>query len=135
MNKGNRQLRSYKKMKMKLALDALIPREDFDVKDESGLSVGRNKMTISVPELEYDSFFFSAIKKPDFQRETNEWEPDKVYELVKSFLDGELVPAVILWKSISNYIFVIDGSHRLSALAAWINDDYGDGLISRQYFR
>jgi hypothetical protein len=121
-------------MKMKLALDALIPREDFDVKDESGLSVGRNKMTISVPELEYDSFFFSAIKKPDFQRETNEWEPDKVYELVKSFLDGELVPAVILWKSISNYIFVIDGSHRLSALAAWINDDYGDGLISRQYF-
>ena len=26
---------------------------------------------------------------------------------------------------------MIDGSHRLSALAAWINDDYGDGAISK----
>lgn len=121
-------------MNMKVILDALIPREDFDIKDEYGVSVGRNKMTISVPDLEYESFTFSAIKKPDFQRETNEWTPDKIVNLITCFLEGELIPSIILWKSVSNYIFVIDGSHRISALAAWINDDYGDGEISRKFF-
>lgn len=55
-------------------------------------------------------------------------------ELVKSFIEGELIPAIILWRSSGNYIFVIDGSHRLSALASWINDDYGDGPISMEYY-
>ncbi len=121
-------------MSTKVVLDALIPREDFDIRDESGVAVNRNRQTISVPDLEYDSFLFSAIKKPDFQRETNEWTPQKIYQLVHSFLEGELIPSIILWKSISNHIFVIDGSHRISALAAWINDDYGDGEISRIFF-
>lgn len=31
-------------------------------------------------------------------------------------------------------MFVIDGAHRLSALVAWVNDDYGDGAISRKFF-
>jgi hypothetical protein len=118
----------------KIVLDALIPREDFDVKDQNIIALGRNKTTLSIPDLEYDSFFFSTIRKPDFQRETNEWDANKVVELVKSFIEGELIPAIILWRSSGNYIFVIDGSHRLSALAGWINDDYGDGPISMEYY-
>ena len=43
--------------------------------------------------------------------------------LIESFLDGELIPAVILWQS-ATHIFVIDGGHRLSALLAWAHDDY-----------
>ena len=121
-------------MAMKTILDALIPREDFDIKDESGVAVNRNVLTMSVMDLDYNSFMYSAIKKPDFQRETNEWSPEKVYQLVLSFLEGELIPSIILWKSISNHIFVIDGSHRVSALVAWVNDDYGDGFISREFF-
>lgn len=121
-------------MSAKVILDALIPREDFDIKDESGVAVNRNILTMSVTDLDYNSFLYSAIKKPDFQRETNEWTPEKVHQLVLSFIEGELIPSIILWKSISNHIFVIDGSHRVSALAAWINDDYGDGLISRKFF-
>lgn len=118
----------------KVVLDALIPREDFDVEDQNQIAFGRNKTTLSIPDLEYDSFFFSNIRKPDFQRETNEWDGNKIAELVKSFIEGELIPAVILWRSSGNYIFVIDGSHRLSALSSWINDDYGDGEISRNYY-
>jgi hypothetical protein len=119
----------------KVVLDALIPREDFDIKDESGVAVNRNILTMSVTDLDYNSsFLYSAIKKPDFQRETNEWDSSKIYQLVLSFIEGELIPSVILWKSVSNHIFVIDGSHRISALAAWVNDDYGDGLISRKFF-
>ena len=29
---------------------------------------------------------------------------------------------------------MIDGSHRLSALSAWVNNDYGDGEISKQFY-
>lgn len=121
-------------MVTKVVLDALIPREDFDLKDESGVAVNRNVLTMSVTDLDYNSFMYSAIKKPDFQRETNEWTPEKIYQLVLSFIAGELIPSIILWKSMSNHIFVIDGSHRISALAAWVNDDYGDGPISREFF-
>lgn len=76
--------------------------------------VSRNKTTLSIEDLEYDSFFFTALRKPEFQRETNEWSEEKVYSFIKSFLSGELVPAIILWKNKNGYIFVIDGAHRLS---------------------
>ncbi len=118
-----------------VTLDALVPREDFDIITEAGsMENTRNKATLSIEDLKYDSFFFSALRKPIFQRETNEWDPAKVCGIVESFLNGELIPAIILWRSQSGYIFVIDGAHRLSSLAAWINDDYGDGNISREYY-
>lgn len=44
------------------------------------------------------------------------------------------MPAIILWRSPSNDVFVIDGSHRLSSLVAWVQDDYGDGNTSREFF-
>ena len=34
-------------MSVKVVLDALIPREDFDLKDESGVAVNRNVLTMS----------------------------------------------------------------------------------------
>lgn len=54
--------------------------------------------------------------------------------MIKSFVGGELIPAVILWRSQSGYLFVIDGSHRLSAIAAWVNNDYGDGKSSQSFY-
>lgn len=39
-----------------------------------------------------------------------------------------------MWRSSAGYIFVIDGSHRLSALAGWINNDYGNGDISKSFY-
>lgn len=121
-------------MASKVNLDALIPREDFEVRDEQTNSTGRNITTLSIRDLEDNSFFFSAVRKPDFQRETNEWDAQRIGDLIESFLVGDLIPAVILWRSASSYTFVIDGSHRLSALAAWINDDYGDGDISKHFY-
>jgi hypothetical protein len=73
------------------------------------------------------------LRKPDFQRETNHWNPNQVVSLLESFVNGDLVPSVILWKS-PTYLFVIDGGHRLSAMRAWIEDDYGDGALSYEYF-
>jgi hypothetical protein len=116
----------------KVNLDALIAREDFEV--EENISSGKKKETISIEDIKADSFFFPNVRKPDFQRETNEWDSTKVCELIKSFIEGDLIPAIILWRSTGGYLFVIDGSHRLSALSAWVNDDYGDGMISKNFY-
>jgi len=117
-----------------VSLDALVPREAFEVQGQQNQNIGRNIPMISIRDLERNSFFYPYLRKPDFQRETNEWDVQKICEFIESFLDGDLIPAIILWRSSSTYYFVIDGSHRLSSLIAWINDDYGDGKISKEFY-
>jgi hypothetical protein len=117
-----------------VSLDALIPREAFEVLGQPNQNIGRNVDKISIRDLEPNSFFYPYLRKPDFQRETNEWDVQKICEFIESFLDGDLIPAVILWRSSGSDYFVIDGSHRLSSLIAWINDDYGDGKISKEFY-
>jgi hypothetical protein len=112
-------------------LDALIHREDFAT-DVSGAEAPI-KQSIQISELEKDAFFYGALRKPDFQRETAEWDPARVVGLIRSFIDSELIPSVILWQN-RELLFVIDGSHRLSALIAWVQNDYGDGDRSQDFF-
>lgn len=114
-------------------LDALIPREDFSITGQNDISSVLIQ-TIPITQLERGCMVASVLRKPDFQRETNEWSPNTVCEFVKSFLDGDLIPAVILWRSTNGNLFVIDGSHRLSALISWVQDDYGDGAHSREFY-
>jgi hypothetical protein len=112
-------------------LDALIPRDDFV--SEQGDSGGSPRTTISLSELDRDGFFQNSMRKPDFQRETTHWSPATVVDLIRAFLDRDLIPAVNLWER-GNEHFVIDGAHRLSALIAWIRDDYGDRSASYAMF-
>lgn len=118
-------------MASKVNLDAMIPRADFAATDEA------YEMdlftTFKISELDRKSPIRSLLRKPDFQRETNHWTPAQVVTFLASFLDNELIPAVILWKS-PRHLFVIDGGHRLSALRAWMEDDYGDGNISTAFY-
>ncbi len=115
----------------KVNLDALIPREDFE--SDTGSRGGSDRDRISLSDLEASAFFAGTLRKPDFQRETTHWGPAAVVELIRAFLEGHLIPAVILWQS-GDYTFVIDGAHRISALIAWIRDDYGDGTASASRF-
>ncbi len=121
----------------KVNLDALIPREDFEVSDagsqDSTTTNQIDRLPLSQLETK-DNFFYPILRKPDFQRETNEWDSNKVVGLIASFVNGDLIPAIILWNTKGSYTFVIDGAHRLSALISWVNDDYGDGVISRGFF-
>lgn len=114
-------------------LDALVPREDFEVSDIDRDS-GDRIQTIQIRDLEKNTFFYQDMRKPDFQRETNEWDPNRVCALIESFVQGDLIPAIILWKNKGSFTFVLDGSHRLSALISWVNDDYGDGEISKKFY-
>jgi hypothetical protein len=128
------RLNQYRPEKMsKVNLDALIKRED--------LFRAEGKLT-ELPDLKYlridadltpTSHFFKSLRKADFQRVTSEWKPERVYGLIKSFINEDIIPACILW-SWEGYSYIIDGGHRLSALVGWINDDYGDGAISKAYF-
>lgn len=119
-------------MAQRVTLDAMIPREDFAIADEEfTLDLFQN---FSVSYLEADSAILKLLRKPDFQRETNQWSPEQIATLIASFLDNEVIPSLILWKS-PTYIFVIDGGHRLSALRSWIEDDYGDGALSLAFYK
>ena len=111
-------------------LDALIPRDDFAVDETPSRATPPDR--ISIAHLD-GHFFAGDLRKPDFQRETARWTPAQVVDLIRSFLDADLIPAVILWRA-GRSIFVIDGAHRLSALIAWILDDYGDRKTSIDHF-
>lgn len=113
-------------------LDAMIKREDFAASDAESSSF-ENVSTISLRDFTKGGLIGPSLRKPDFQRETNHWSPDQVVSLLECFVNGDLIPSVILWQS-PTYLFVIDGGHRLSVLKAWIDDDYGDGPTSQPFF-
>lgn len=125
-------------MAQKIVLDAMIRRADFwqldHEKSQELQDSSTNMRSITFENLRGESSFVLNLRKPDFQRETNQWGPSQVVGFIQSFLDGELVPSVILWLSREGFIFAIDGAHRLSALRAWIEDDYGDGKESIAFF-
>lgn len=118
-------------------LDALIKREDlFKLSDdEGGLNAASDNkiLRIDADLNPRKSHTFQTLRKADFQRETSEWNPKRIVGLVKSFIAGDIIPSIILWNW-KGLNFVIDGGHRLSALVAWITNDYGDKEISEAYF-
>ncbi|MFH1157539.1 MAG: DUF262 domain-containing protein, partial [Pseudomonadota bacterium] len=115
-------------------LDALITRDDFLV-TESSVQVGSSgKSDASRTDLVKGESFYQTLRKPDFQRETAAWSPEAICEFVSAFIEGDLIPSVILWQSPSRLSFVIDGAHRLSAIIAWLLDDYGDGVDSKIFY-
>lgn len=111
----------------------MIQRSDFSVVTTDESQTVQQIPTISLRDLQMDSFLLPNLRKPDFQRETNHWTPEQVASLIECFIKNELIPSIILWNS-QSYIFIIDGCHRLSALRAWVEDDYGDGHISKSFF-
>lgn len=113
-------------------LDAMIIRDDMAAVSGETRPSAQSRTTLSILDLD-GGFFATGLRKPDFQRETTHWGPTKVVDLIKAFVSGDLIPAVILWQR-GGETFVIDGAHRLSALLAWIHDDYGDQARSIAFF-
>ncbi|MEO6837956.1 MAG: DUF262 domain-containing protein, partial [Ginsengibacter sp.] len=104
-------------------LDALIKREDLYIAKDDNTDLQEKP---EYKELRIDSdlnptksWFFKTLKKADFQRETSEWKPERIVGLIKSFIDGDIIPSIILWNWKGSN-FIIDGGHRLSAIVAWI---------------
>lgn len=119
-------------MVQRVNLDAMIRREDF-AREIKGAGAPRIITELKLSDLLPTAAIRRQLRKPEFQRETNHWRHDQVLKLLTSFVDGDVIPSIILWRS-TNFIFVIDGAHRLSALCAWIQDDYGDGTESKNFY-
>jgi hypothetical protein len=111
-------------------LDALIQRADLAAPGEAAEDI----TSLPVMALEAKGLLYPALRKPDFQRETANWTPEQVADLISTFARRDLIPAVILWRA-GQGVFVIDGAHRLSALIAWVHDDYGTGTFPDVFFR
>lgn len=77
-------------------LDAMIKREDFATSDEVSTSF-ETVTTISLRDFTQGALIGPSLRKPDFQRETNHWSPDQVISLLECFINGDLIPSVILW--------------------------------------
>lgn len=119
----NLQIRNVKKDD-KVKLEGHILRAD--IVGSSVTNTDDSKSTISLRDLMMsdDNVFFETLRKPYFQRDTNEWSVERIERIISAFLNNMLIPSVILWNS-SEGVFIVDGAHRISALAAWVNDDYG----------
>ena len=111
-------------------LDALLTRADlFEIPD----SIISDTQVLRFSDLK-PSAIFSMLRKPDFQRETDNWTPEQIFRLIETASKGDIIPSVILWQSGAK-IFVVDGAHRLSALIAWVQDDYGAGELSLKHYQ
>ncbi len=120
-------------MANRVNLDAMIPREDFAL-EENQHTTDDHITEFPIGYLAPDSSILKLLRKPDFQRETNHWTPNQIASFIASFVDNEVIPSLIFWDSAS-YIFVLDGGHRLSALRAWMEDDYGDKALSSDFYK
>jgi Protein of unknown function DUF262/HNH endonuclease len=113
-------------------LDAFLRREDFFAESDTNKSQQEEFSEIGLTDLK--ETFLGMMRKPDFQRTTAAWDPRRVMQFIKSFSEGDLIPGLIFWNSpTTGNILVVDGAHRISALMAWIHDDYGDKRISQEF--
>lgn len=113
-------------------LDALIERQDMKGGEPRDIP---DQFTFRHTDLiKKGGMTYSVLRKPDFQRSTSFWTPEKARDMIVAYLENETIPAVIVWRSPASDLFVIDGAHRLSSIIAWINNDYGDGEISKAHY-
>ncbi len=119
---------------LRVHLDHLIKRESLRYTSLSVVNDDRTKTSIKSDDhsVRYEDImrldgWFSRIRKPDFQRETNAWTPEDCVEFLDSVVQGRIIPSIILWHSPENgYVYVLDGAHRLSVIRAWMSDDWGN---------
>lgn len=111
-------------------LDALLPRANLDAPE---IASAADVQGFKVGDLE-PGLIYNWLRKPDFQRETASWSPEQIVDLIVTFASGNIIPAIVLWQN-GQSVFVIDGAHRLSALIAWVRDDYGAGEISALHYQ
>lgn len=114
------------KTNLKCNLEHLIPRSEVDASNNIQIhSQSDRRSSFNLTDLEKGQFFYQQLKKPIFQRDTNQWTVERVEKLINTFLDDGLIPAIILWEDSGGDIYIIDGAHRISSLIAWVNSDYG----------
>lgn len=126
--------------KLLVHLDHLIPKENIYYSPPKASDrvekIARKKYEIIGYRVILEgSGLFSNLRKPDFQRQTNAWTPQKCVDFLDSVLRGWLVPHVILWEKPGSSIrYILDGAHRVSVVKAWMENDWGDSVEARHHY-
>lgn len=115
-------------------LDHLIARQSLRYSDTNSSSTGhltgssqRPDHSIRFSDIREPEGWFSRLVKPDFQRATCAWTPKGCADFLSSIIRRRIIPSIILWRNDeTGFVYVLDGAHRLSALRAWMLDDWGD---------
>jgi hypothetical protein len=120
-------------------LDHLISREDiFYTSPRASTLPERNSKkdeVIRYVDIQDGRALFKRLRKPDFQRQTNAWTPDKCVDFLDSILRGWLVPHIILWKKPGTETrYILDGAHRVSVVKAWMENDWGDSVHAKKHY-
>lgn len=120
-------------MKPFVFLDHLIQRDGllYERSESKAGEPGEYRRTLLIRDLE-NSTQRALLRKPDFQRATYAWSPKECVDLLQAVLTEQVVPSVILWLDSEGSQYVLDGSHRISVLLAWISDDWGDSQAVRK---
>ncbi len=66
-------------------LDAFIKREEFSVITTAPTTLQTTPTAILISELETERIWLQLLRKPDFQRETANWDSGRVAELIRRF--------------------------------------------------
>ncbi len=74
----------------KVNLNALIARENFEATPDSPVALGEEPL-FKLEELQKGRLYFSILRKPDFQRQTNNWTSEMIVDFVRSVLDIQAV--------------------------------------------
>lgn len=83
--------------------------------------------SIRFDDIRQKDGWFEKLVKPDFQRATCAWRPEDCVNFLSSVIRRRIIPSIILWRNDeTGLVYVLDGAHRLSALRAWMLDDWGD---------
>lgn len=122
-------LKSIKK-EQKCNFESLISRESYYEDITMNVVNTTKKESFTLEDLKESSLFYKSLTKPSFQRDTNDWNVDKAVELIRTFFNQELIPAIIMWRADNGKLYVLDGAHRLSALIAWVNNKYDSSTVN-----
>ncbi|HDX9588230.1 TPA: DUF262 domain-containing protein [Bacillus pseudomycoides] len=113
-------------------LDFLIKKEKVEIEDRSSVKTNvKNNNLLPLNSLLRESEFLSSIRKPRYQRKTS-WSMSTIINYLEDVIEGRTVVLVNVLKKSNDKILIIDGIHRLSTLIGWLNDDYGDGVLSTE---
>jgi hypothetical protein len=113
----------------KVYLDHHIKRENLRYRRPEGMigHSGKELPNLRLIDLMRDDFMYLAsLRKPDFQRATWAWTPEDCVSLLESVVNRQVVPSIIMWKSPDGLEYILDGGHRISAILAWLKDDWGE---------
>jgi hypothetical protein len=117
-------------------LDHLIERESFRyTRSQEQLRYDKRS---EQPYLRIDDLLVpqrvEKLRKPDFQRATRAWTPEDCVSLLDSLVNEQTIPSIIMWSSPDNGLdYILDGGHRVSAVLAWLRDDWGGNLTPDEY--